>query len=300
MNSRSYVLITPAKNEAAFIGKALDSIVGQTVRPAQWIIVDDGSTDNTSGIVGEYARAYPFITVWRVPAKGSRNFSSKAAAFNAGLKLVRVPDYSFIGNLDADISLEPSYYESVLNAFEKNPRLGISGGKVCNCFQPLCFCGDQTMDSVGGAVQLFRRECFEQIGGYQGLPFGGIDASAEIIARWKGWKVQKIDRPVYEHRPTGLTQHGVFKARFKDGLKFHTLGYSSVFFACRCISKMSSQSPLILGGVLSFLGFAYAKLRNIPISVPPEAVTYLRSEQKEKLLRMLNKGRGGETAAATQ
>ena len=297
MNKHSYILITPAKNEAAFIGKALDSIVNQTVKPLQWVIVDDGSSDNTSAVVQEYARDYPFITLLRMPATGIRNFSSKAAAFNAGFKMIQERDYSFVGNLDADISLESTYYETVFNAFDRDSRLGIAGGRVCMCFQPECHCGDDTLDSVGGAVQLFRRACFEQIGGYRGLPFGGIDASAEIIARWKGWKVQKVDRPVFEHRPTGSAQHHLFRAPFRDGIKFHSLGYGSLFFACRCFSR-ASQGPL--SSMLSLIGFVFAKVTGIPISMPQGAVTYLRSEQKEKLIRVFQKSRGRETAAATQ
>lgn len=277
-----YVLITPAKNEAAFIRETLEAVVGQTMCPSQWIIVDDGSTDETATIVKTYAERYPFITLLQLGETRRRDFSNKVAAFNAGQRLLKGSGYSFIGNLDADIRVERTYFETVLSAFEHDEHLGIAGGKVFTTINERFICRDNTIDSVGGAVQLFRRECFEEIGGYRALPYGGIDAAAEIIARSRGWHVQKVPLSVFEQRQTGSAQHSIWRGRYRDGIKFHTLGYGGLFFACKCIFRCA-DTPKVIGSTLSMVGFIFARLRKLPICMPMEAVVYLRSEQTKKL-----------------
>jgi glycosyltransferase involved in cell wall biosynthesis len=279
---RSYVLITPAKNEAGLIRGALESVISQTEPPSQWVIVDDGSTDDSSRIVKEYMQRYSYIHLVSLAGERKREFSSKAVAFNAGLEAVAYRDYVFVGNLDADVTLEPDYYETVLDTFEQDSRLGIAGGSVYTTIDGEPVCNDNTMDSVGGAVQLFRRTCFEEIGGYRRLPFGGIDAAAEIMARWRGWRVSKIDKRVSEHRRTGSAQTSAWKGRYRDGYKFHSLGYGGLFFTCKCLFRVK-DNPKVIGSVFSMLGFAVARLRGYPVCLPQEAVVYLRSEQKVKL-----------------
>lgn len=291
----SYVLITPAKNEAALIRNTLESVISQTVRPSRWIIVDDGSTDETAAIVESYVQRYPFIGLLKLTPKRKREFSSKVTAFNEGLQELGESDYPFIGNLDADIAIAPEYFEAVLEEFDRDARLGIAGGRVNTTCKGRFVCQDRTMDSVGGAVQLLRRECFAEIGGYRPLPFGGIDAAAEIMARWKGWSVRKVDEDVYEHRQTGSAQHSMWKARYRDGIKFHTLGYDGLFFACKCLFRVM-DNPVCIGSLLSITGFVVARIRRVPLCIPREAVNYLRSEQKQKLRRLfVNSGANNTT-----
>lgn len=283
----NYVLITPAKNEERFIEKTIESVVSQTLRPFRWIIVDDGSTDRTPEVVARYLARYGFIRLLRLQASGERSFSRKAAAFNAGLQFLEGAHYSFLGNLDADVSLASSYYENMMAEFSKNARLGIAGGILYTKLGPKFMTSDNTPDSVGGAVQLFRRECFEEIGGYLPLPYGGIDAAAEITARMKGWIVRKFpENKVYEYRHTGSALNGLYAARFKEGLKFHSLGYSTIFYLLRCISRLKDP-PFLVGSALSIFGFLYAKVKTHSICLAPDAVSYLRSEQMRKMRRML-------------
>jgi biofilm PGA synthesis N-glycosyltransferase PgaC len=278
----SFVLITPAKNEAARIQGTLESVIAQTVRPSRWIIVDDGSTDETAAIVQSYVQRYPFIGLLRLTQQTKREFSNKVTAFNSGQQALEESGYTFIGNLDADITLPPDYFEAVLDSFNRDTQLGIAGGRVNTTISGRFVCRDRTTDSVGGAVQLFRRKCFEEIGGYQQLPFGGIDAAAEITARWKGWSVRKVDKDVYEHRQTGSAQDNLWKQRYRDGMKFHTLGYGGIFFACKCLFRLMDK-PVCIGSMLSIAGFVSARMRRVPLCMPREAVVYLRLEQKQKL-----------------
>src|SRR5436190_21835341 len=125
-----YVLVTAARNEAKFLAETIEAVAAQTQKPARWVIVDDRSTDGTSEVVRRYLPVCGFIRLLTVPGDGATHFGKKAAAFNAGLELLRDIDYSYIGNLDADITMPSSYYETLLREFERDPRLGVAGGAV--------------------------------------------------------------------------------------------------------------------------------------------------------------------------
>src|ERR1019366_4719857 len=147
----TYVLITPARNESAFIASTIDTVVRQTVLPGRWVVVDDGSNDDTSSIVCTYADRYPFIRLLRLRHDRDRTFSSKAAAFKAGLGTLD-QWYPYIGNLDADILLMPNYYEMALATFDSDPRIGLVGGSVHNLVNGRYINADKTSDSVAGAI----------------------------------------------------------------------------------------------------------------------------------------------------
>jgi len=278
-----YVIITPANNEEKYIKNTLESVIAQTVKPSKWIIVDDGSVDRTSQIVRDYLPAHDFLQLLHVDRSSGRSFSRKVDAFNAGLRLLNNVKYSYIGNLDADVSFAPEYFEHILAEFHKDPKLGIAGGIVYTTVGQAFVTTDTNLGSVGGAVQLFRRNCFEQIGGYLPLSHGGIDAAAEILARMKGWKVRKFpDNKVWEYRRTGSVGHGTLTSMCRLGVRFHTLGWSTGFFILRSISKVRC-GPSLFGSAAMLLGFLWARLTRCPLSLPPEAVSYLRSEQARKL-----------------
>lgn len=286
----SYVIITPAKNEEFYIRNVLDSVTSQTCKPLKWVIVDDSSEDHTAEVVSEYARKYDFISLVRLENQNQRNFAKKANAFRYGLEQLGPLDYKYIGNLDADVSFAPEYFQNIMTMFVKNPKLGISGGSVCTKVGNDFIYGDTTIDSVGGAVQLFRKECFEQIGGYRPLEHGGIDAAAEITARMKGWTVRKsLDDRVWEHRTTGTANSGILTASFRLGMRFHSLGYGTLFYLMRSVTRMKYK-PYIIGSMLALAGFFYAKVRGCPIALPDEIVTYLRKEQISKLKQKLFDG----------
>lgn len=279
-----YVLVTPARNEQAFLQATIEGVLAQTVRPLRWVIVDDRSSDRTAEIVQAYLPQYEFIRLLRVTGEDTRHFGKKAAAFNAGLELLQDVDYEFIGNLDADIKLPPEYYENILEAFRGDPGLGLAGGTVCSRTGDRFVEDDGAPDSVPGAIQLFRKACFHAVGGkYQQLELGGIDAAAEILARMNGWKVRKIPLcKVWEGRQTGTASNGILRAKFKEGLRFHAIGYSSSFYLLRAVRKMTVP-PVLVGSMVALAGFLWAKLTRAPISLQQDVVDYLREEQKTKL-----------------
>lgn len=279
-----YVIITPARNEEAFLADAIESVAAQTIKPTRWVIVDDRSTDHTAEIVERYLPTSSFIRLLRLNGDGGRHFGKKAAAFNAGLQLIQDVDYSYIGNLDADITLPSNYYESVLREFETNPGLGVAGGTVYTKAGKRGVRLDAAADSVPGAVQLFRKPCFDAIGGrYLPLEWGGIDAAAEIMARMNGWIVQQFPGiTACEQRRIGTASSGSLMARYKEGVLFHSLGYGTLFYLVRAFYKMQYW-PWVVGSLVALVGFLSARLRKLPISLPSEVVEYLRSEQRRKL-----------------
>lgn len=285
----AYVIITPAHNEQDFIERTLESMVVQTMPPLKWVVVDDGSTDGTAEVVARYAARFPFIELVRKPRDADRNFARKVAAFNHGLASLEGLPYDYIGNIDADMSFGPDYFERIIAKFEADPRLGISGGIVHTRFVHEFRTHDTTLDSVGGKVQLFRRRCFEDIEGYRALKFGGIDATAEIMARMKDWKVEKsLSTPAWEHRPTGFAYGNALNIKICEGRRFYSLGYDPTFFLLRCVYRIR-EHPFLLGSVAAWARYTWGRLRREAIALPSDVVAYLRNEQRAKIRRQFQR-----------
>lgn len=284
-----YIIITPAHNEEAFIEKTIHSMINQTVRPLKWIVVNDNSTDRTGEIAEQYAKQYDFLLLVNLSRSGGRDFSNKVRAFNRGLEEVQAIDYQYIGNIDADISLEKDYFEKILGAFDNHPDLGIAGGMVSTRIGDKFISQNVALDSVAGAVQMFRRGCFEQIGGYLALPQGGIDAAAEIMARMLGWKTCTFpELRVLEYRRTGTATARPLVSKVKEGQRYHSLGYCFLFLCLRCVYRLKDK-PIVVGSAATFYGYLKGVIKRDSIALPPDVVRYLRGEQQDKLIRFLRR-----------
>ena len=279
-----YVLITPAKNEEAFIRNTLDSVVGQTVLPEHWVIVDDGSTDHTAEIVEGYTKRHSWIELVRRAQDRDRNFASKAHAVNAGLERVQSLEFEIVGNLDADVSFEPDYMEFLMRKFREDPELGVAG-------TPFTQDGnyDSSKDSfegqnyVAGPCQLFRRECFQEIGGYVPNRAGGVDWIAAMTARMKGWKVRSFSEKRYHHHRTlGTAGKGALRALFSYGEKDYYLGGSPVWQLFRVAYRMTKK-PILMGGLALLIGYTWAAMRRTKRAVTLELMHFHRREQMKKL-----------------
>jgi biofilm PGA synthesis N-glycosyltransferase PgaC len=280
---RGYALVTAAKNEESFIEKTIQAVLCQTLQPVRWVIVSDGSTDATDRIVKEYAAKHACIRFLRRDASRVRSFGSKALSFNSALGTLQDVDYSYIGNLDADVTFEAFYFESLVEKMRNSNILGIGGGVIRELKNGRYVVQNVSPDSVAGAVQLFRRECFDAIGGYYPIEGGGIDSAAEIMARMKGWQVKTFfELGVYHHRRVAWTQRGVFRANFRAGELQRRLGYHPLFQAASATMRWL-EKPIILGSIATLVGFWAATLRGVARVIPAGGVQYLRQEQLEKL-----------------
>jgi Predicted glycosyltransferases len=174
----------------------------------------------------------------------------------------------------------------VLRAFEANARLGIAGGAVFSNTQGKFVNQNASLDSVAGAVQLFRRECFEEIGGIPLLEYGGEDGSAEIKARMKGWKVEQLPNlHAHEHRQTGTARSGLWLSKFREGRRFYSMGYGFAFYAMRCLYR-SKEPPIILGSMMAFAGYLRCVFQREPKGISAELERFLRAEKRSKLKRL--------------
>ena len=287
-NVQRYVLITPARNEEAYLERTAQSIISQTLLPQKWVIVSDGSTDRTDTIVKDYVSRYPFIQLVRRETREYANFGAKVQAFNEGLAQVKDVAYEFIGNLDADVALEPFYYEAVLERFRHNPKLGLAGGTLFDVYEgkPTKIFG--SVHSVRGAVQLFRRQCFEDIGGYPTSARSAIDTIAEVMARMHGWEVRTFfDLTGLHLRPIGGTQSKtIAAARIRQGEADYSLGYHPLFEFIKCLRRLR-EHPFFLGSALRLCGYVRAGMRGDMRPVSDNFVTYLRQEQMSRLRQTL-------------
>ena len=280
----SYVLVTAAYNEEAYIKKALQAVAAQTYPPLRWIIVSDGSTDRTDQIVRDYTRRSSFLELLILKKQHQRNFSAQVEAINAGLAQLRQISADYIGNLDADISFEPSYYARLLRKFEENPRLGLGGGYIHEEHDGQFHVRrTNSTASVPHGVQLFRRDCFRAIGGYIPLKYGGPDWHAEVCARMNGWQVEAFpDLKVFHHRPTG-TADRLLRHWFRQGRMDFALGSDPLFEIVKCMRRLP-EKPLIAGAVSRLSGFGWSHFAGEPRPVSDDFVRFLRNEQRHRLL----------------
>ena len=277
-----YVLITPARNEARYIELTLQSMVRQTWKPLKWVIVSDGSTDGTDEIVARYQTENPWIELIRMPDRAERHFAGKVYAFNAGTaRVVNLP-YAVIGNLDADVSFDEDYFAFLMHQFAANALLGVAGTAFREGKEQYDY-RFTNIEHVSGQIQLFRRECFEQIGGYQARKIGGIDWVAVTTARMKGWPTRTFTEKLFiHHRTMSSAMHSGLGLTFRGGQKDYLLGSHPLWELFRCIYQ-TSRPPIFIGGALRLLGFIWCLSRRIEIEVPQDLVRFRRREEMRRL-----------------
>lgn len=288
MTRKSYVLITPARNEEAYIEKTIQSVLSQTILPSKWVIVSDGSTDGTDKIVNKYLAKNDWIDLLRLPEHRDRQFAAKVHCFNAGHERIRDVKYDIIGNLDADISFEEDYFEFLLGKFADDPELGVAGTPFVEGSSHYDY-RFTNIEHVSGACQLFRRECFNDIGGYVPIKRGGIDWAAVTTARMKGWKTRTfVDKTCFHHKTMGTGNGNVWIAFFRHGQKDYFLGGHPVWEVFRSCYQMTSK-PYIISGILLISGYTSAFLMRVKRPIPADLIKFHRHEQMLRLKRIFCK-----------
>lgn len=282
----AYVLITPARNEAQFIESTIQSVIAQSVRPLKWVIVSDGSTDGTDEIIRKYADQHEWIEFLRMPERKERHFAGKVYAFSAGKARVDGLSYEVIANLDADITFESDYFAFLLGMLASDRKLGVVGTPYVETSGELFDYRFTSIDHVSGACQVFRRACYEAIGGYAPIEVGTIDCVAVISARMKGWKTRTFtDRVCMHHRKVGTAQQSTWKANFTTGVMDYVMGNHPLWQLFRAVYQMS-QKPFVLRGLALALGFVYASVKRERRPVAREFVEFHRREQMQRLKKV--------------
>jgi len=287
---RKYILVTAAYNEKNYLGRLAESVVSQTAPPLRWIIVDDASTDGTGNLASEYANRYSFIDYYRVTEPHARNFQAHIVAINLGYERLKHLDFDFVGNLDADIAFGPEYFAALFEKFDKNPSLGIGGGALYEDhgqgFKPR---GANTVTSVANGVQLFRRECYQEIGGYTVLKHGAPDWYAEVNARMRGWWVESFNDLKVQHlRPTG-TAGGLLRNSYRGGLVAYSMGSHPFFELFKCARRVR-EKPYLLGSIARMYGLTAGYIKGEERAASGELMRFLRDEQMQRLKRFLSTG----------
>ena len=233
----------------------------------------------------------------RMSEHRDRHFGAKVRSFNAGLQTIRLCEYDIVGNLDADITFDPEYLAFLLQKFAEDPQLGVAGTPFVE--------GKETYDyrytnieHVSGACQLFRRQCFEEIGGYVPIKGGGVDWLAVTTARMKGWKTRTFTEKVCQHhRPMGTANANRAGAFFKLGWQDYYLGGHPFWQLFRALFQMG-RKPYFIGGVLLLLGYLWASLKGVERPISQELMRFHRREQLQRLRKKLGLARGAGGAVA--
>jgi poly-beta-1,6-N-acetyl-D-glucosamine synthase len=278
-----YVLITPARNEAAFIEQTIKSVIDQTFLPLKWVIVSDGSTDGTDDIVTRYAADHPWMELVRMPERRERHFAAKANAFKAGSARMAGLEYEVIGNLDADVTFDEEYFDFLLRKFAENPRLGVGGTP----FTEGSFQYDfrfTNIEHVSGQIQMFRRECFEEIGGYVPIKTGGIDLVAVMTARMKGWQTRTfLGKSYIHHRKMSSATRSQIPSAFNGGRIDYLLGCHPMWQLLRSVRRLKTHDPVVVHGTLCMAGYVWAWATRSEKSIPADLVRFRRAEEVRRL-----------------
>lgn len=287
-NIFNYLLISPCRNEADFMRKTLDSVVVQSIQPKLWIIVDDGSTDETPVILSEYANRYPFIRIVTRVDRGHRSVGPGVIeAFYAGVNLIDLSEFDFICKLDLDLIMPPRYFEVLIQRMNENPRLGNCSGKpyyIDKISGNLVSegCGDE---NAIGASKFYRRQCFEQIGGFvRQVMWDGIDGHR---CRQLGWIAVSWDDPElrFTHlRPMGSSQQNIFTGRMRHGFGQYFMGTGLIYMLASAVYRMA-HPPYVIGGLAMFWGYLSSLLKSLPRFDDEELVKFIRRYQWACLLK---------------
>jgi hypothetical protein len=284
--NNAYILVTPVHNEEKLIGQVIESVAAQTILPKKWIIVDDGSTDDSPRIIKRYENKHAFISYLRFNEHRHESYySRRVSVVLYGVETTKNLEYDFFGVLDGDITLEKTYYEAILQEFERNIKLGVASGVYVNKrgdnFQPVLI----DANHVPGGIQMFRRQCYEEIGGYIPQKYGGDDSCAEIMARMRGWETRSFPKcRVIHHRPTGtMCGTSVIRARFHQGLTEYGIATHPLFMVAKSIRRAVLEKPYFIGSIARLFGFLYGYCMREERRFPPEVIRFVRKEQMRRL-----------------
>ena len=290
----NFIIITPAFNEAAYIEQTIQSVLEQTMKPLVWVIVDDGSTDQTAEIIKRYTQQYPWIHyVYREKDPAQTYYASNVHAIQYGLNTIKnsklkTQNYDYLAILDADILLPSDYYEKILNRMQSDSNLGIASGVyVDNLGQGRIRKVLNDRRSTPKALMVFRKKCFDDIGGFVPMKYGGEDTVACFAARMNGWKTWSFPDIVAVHNKPVGTGHakGLVKIRFRQGIGEYFLATHPLFMLAKSLRRCAKEPPYGFSGLLRFSGFIYAHFMKDKRQLSNDLVQFIRKEQRARVFK---------------
>jgi poly-beta-1,6-N-acetyl-D-glucosamine synthase len=277
-----YVIVTPVRNEEANIEETIRCLASQTVRPQQWIVVDDGSTDNTPEILKRYSELYPWLTVLRLSDRGAREPGSGVIrAFLRGVQKIQSNDWEFIVKLDGDLSFSDDYFSRCFDEFRKDPTLAVGGGKICHEDGKVLQGENAPRFHVRGATKIYRRAYWDAAGGVP--PVTGWDTIDEVKANMLGWTTRTFPDVSLLHRRETGSADGAWRNWCKNGRANYITGYHPLFMLLKCLKRLPQQ-PLFLSGVALFWGYLGGYLGKAPQVQDKALIRYVRGQQIRRLL----------------
>ncbi len=308
MSQRRLVLISPCRDEAEHLERTIESVARQTLHPDLWVIVDDGSTDATPRLLAEAAARYPYIRVVTREDRGRRAVGPGVIdAFYAGYESVDSQQFEYLCKLDLDLDLPPRYFEILIERMDRDPRLGTCSGKPYYSQGGHLLsegCGDE---NSAGMSKLYRRTCFEQIGGFvREVMWDGIDGHR---CRMLGWCAISWDEPdlrVLHLRPMGSSDRSIWRGRFRHGYGQYFMGTHPLYMMASAAFRMTRR-PYVTGGVAMLAGYFGSMWRGAPRYEDLEFRRFLRAyhwnclfKGKASATRELNRRQASAFHTATQ
>jgi biofilm PGA synthesis N-glycosyltransferase PgaC len=279
-----YVIITPVRDEERHIESTVECVLRQTVQPEEWIIVDDGSTDQTGAVLDRYAALYPWI---RIVHRANRGFRKSGGgvmeAFYDGYNSRKCEDWDYLVKLDGDLTFAPDYFQLCFEHFKREPQLGIGGGDIYHTVRGKLKVEAGPRFHVRGATKIYRRACWEAIGGL--FNASGWDTIDEVKANMLGWHTYSFrELHLVHHRLTGSAD-GLLRDRVKYGSICFICGYHPLYVLARCLYRLV-RKPYLLGSLAILFGFLKSYFIHTPQVNDEQLIRYLRKQQLRRLCGM--------------
>jgi biofilm PGA synthesis N-glycosyltransferase PgaC len=279
----NYVIVSPAKDEGLNIETTIQAILKQTIRPSLWVIVDDGSQDDTCAIVERYMREYPWIRLISGTRRGKREYGAPVIeAFLEGYELVRDAGYDFIVKLDCDLDFAPDYFEQLIARFRENSALGIASGIYLEKYRGGDWRPVQLPDyHAAGASKMIRAKCYEDINGF--APVFGWDTIDQIRAQMAGWETRHFDELTFHHLRYEGSGVGLIGTNIRRGEGYYLTGGGLSFFLLKALHRTVYAKPFLIVGALMFFGYLRAWMLRKPRVVTSAEAKFYRNQLNRRI-----------------